>query len=128
MSKFGCWINGYFIGILGYSDDNFLIAPSIHALQEMFLICESYAASHDLKFSTDSDPRKCKTKCIAFLKNRRETDLPWVASGKHLGFNLDDKMNGMKNDMRIKRDQYITKNNDLCQEYCAKCHFLCGYV
>ena len=103
-SKFGCWINGYFFGILGYSDDNFLIAPSLHALQEMLLICESYAASHDLKFSTDPDPRKCKTKCIAFLKKIRVlpalqlcgTDLPWVASGKHLGVNLDGKMNGMK--------------------------------
>ena len=89
-----------------------------------------------LKFSTDPDPRKCKTKCIAFLKKRKDlpalqlcgNDLAWVASGKHLGVNLDDKMNGMKNDMRIKRAQFITKNNDLCQEYCAKCHFLCGYV
>ena len=102
-SKYGCWINGYFFGILGYSDDNFLLAPSLHALQEMLFICESYAASHDLKFSTDQDPRKCKTKCIAFLKKRRElpalqlcgNDLPWVASGKHLGVNLDDNMNGM---------------------------------
>ena len=133
-SKYGCWINGYFFGILGYSDDNFLLAPSLHALQEMLFICESYAASHDLKFSTDQDPRKCKTKCIAFLKKRRElpalqlcgNDLPWVASGKHLGVNLDDNMNGMKCDMRIKRAQYITKNNDLCQEF-SFCHPLAKF-
>ena len=73
-------------------------------------------------------------KCIAFLKKRRVlpalqlcgTDLPWVASGKHLGVNLDDKMNGMKNDMRIKRAQYITKNNDLCQEF-SFCHPLAKF-
>ena len=83
-SKYGCWVNGNFFGILGYSDDNFLLAPSLHALQQMLLICENYADSHDLKFSTDPDPKKCKTKCIAFLKKRRElpklklceTDLP----------------------------------------------------
>ena len=128
-SKFGCWVNGYFYGILGYSDDNFLLAPSLHALQEMLQICERYAADHDLQFSTDTNPKKCKTKCISFLKKRRElpklklcgNDLPWVPSGKHLGVNLDDQSNGMKCDMRNKRAQYITKNNDLCQEF-AFCH------
>lgn len=60
-SKFGCWVNGDFFGILGYSDDNFLLAPSLHALQQMLYICEDYAKTHDLKFSTDPDPQKCKT-------------------------------------------------------------------
>ena len=73
-SKFGCWINGYFYVILGYSDDNFLLAPSLYALQQMLVICEKYAETHDLKFSTDQNPKKCKTKCLAFLKKRR--DLP----------------------------------------------------
>ena len=31
----GCWVNGYFHGIFGYSDDNFLLAPSLAALQDM---------------------------------------------------------------------------------------------
>ena len=31
---YGCWINGKFAGIFGYSDDNLLIAPSLHALQD----------------------------------------------------------------------------------------------
>ena len=26
-SKYGCWINGEYYGILGYSDDNLLLAP-----------------------------------------------------------------------------------------------------
>ena len=122
-SKFGCWVNGDFFGILGYSDDNFLLAPSIHALQEMLHICEQYAADHDLKFSTDPNPSKCKTKCIGFLKKKRElpplklcgNDLPWVTSGKHLGINLNNQLNGLKYDMKMKRAQYITKNNDICQ-------------
>ena len=50
------------------SDDNFLVAPSLHALQEMLNTCEEFAQEHNLKFSTDPDPKKCKTKCLSFLK------------------------------------------------------------
>ena len=124
-SKLGCWINGDFFGILGYSDDNFLLAPSLHALQQMLTICENYAKLHDLQFSTDPDPRKCKTKCLAFLKKKKDLPslllcgnaLPWVSSGKHLGNNLENKSDGLKHDIRTKRAQYITKNNDLAQEF-----------
>ena len=95
----------------------------------MLHICEQYAADHDLKFSTDPNPSKCKTKCIGFLKKKRElpplklcgNDLPWVTSGKHLGINLNNQLNGLKYDMKMKRAQYITKNNDICQEF-AFCH------
>ena len=60
-SGYGCWVNGNFHGILGYSDDNMLIAPSQYALQAMLKICEKYAADHNLKSSTDANPVKCKT-------------------------------------------------------------------
>ena len=119
-SRFGCWVNGEFFGILGYSDDNFLLAPSIFALQQMAIICEEYAKSHDLKFSTDPNPKKCKTKCIAFMKKKRElpsiqlcgNSLPWVASGNHLGNTIENKIDGMKHDILVKRAKYITKNNE----------------
>ena len=128
-SRFGCWVNGDFFGIVGYSDDNFLLAPSLHALQQMLLICEEYAESHDLKFSTDPNPAKCKTKCLAFIKKKRQlpnlklcgNNIPWVGSGKHLGNVIEDKLDGLKQDMRVKRAQYITKNNELCQEF-LPCH------
>ena len=128
-SRLGCWINGDFFGIIGYSDDNLLLAPSLHALQEMVLICESYAKDHGLKFSTDPDPKKCKTKCIAFLKRPRdlpniklcENNLPWVSSGKHLGNVLENKIDGMKQDLKVKRAQYIARNNSLHQEF-SFCH------
>jgi hypothetical protein len=118
-------VNGDYFGVLGYSDDNFLLAPSIHALQQMVTLCENYAKEHDLIFSTDPDPKKCKTKCLAFLKKRRDLpkiqlcgdSLPWVTSGKHLGNHLDDKVNGMKQHILIKRANYISKNNDLTQEF-----------
>ena len=44
---------------LGYSDDNVCLAPSLSALQDM--INEEFAKSHNLRFSTDLEPKKCKT-------------------------------------------------------------------
>ena len=116
-SKYGCWVNGDYFGILGYSDDNLLLAPSLFALQQMVLICENYALAHDLKFSTDPNPDKCKTKCLAFLKKSRQLPnitlcgnaLPWVTSGKHLGNILENKLDGMKRDILTKRASILPR-------------------
>ena len=121
----GCWVKGNFHGIFGYSDDNFLLAPSLAALQEMLLTCEEYALSHNLKFSTDPRPSKCKTKCLAFLKRPRVlpnlklcgTNLPWVDHGKHLGNLVENKGSGMRKDLKQKRAAYISKINDILQEF-----------
>ena len=91
----------------------------------MLNTCEEYAQSHNLKFSTDPRPDKCKTKCIAFLKRQRAlpnlklcgNNLPWVSSGKHLGNTIENMMDGMKLDLKQKRCKYITKNNDILQEF-----------
>ena len=107
----GCWVKGYFHGIFGYSDDNFLIAPSLSALQEMLQTCKEYALGHNLEFSTDVRIAKCKTKCIAFLKKERElpkmrlcgNNLPWVKSGKHLGNAIENKINAMQLDIKKKK-------------------------
>ena len=121
----GCWIDSNYFGIIGYSDDTFLLAPSLDALQEMVNVCEEYANIHNLTFSTDKDPIKCKTKCLAFLKRERilknimlcGDPLPWVSNGKHLGNWVENKIDGMKKDIKTKRAAYIDKNNDLIQEF-----------
>jgi hypothetical protein len=121
----GCWINETYCGIYGYSDDNFLIAPSLHALQCMLNTCEEYAAAHNLRFSMDPDPIKCKTKCLAFTSKKTElpkmmlcgNPLPWVDHCKHLGNFIQNKYDGMKQDLLIKRAQYIDKNNEMEQEF-----------
>ena len=121
----GCWIKSTFFGITGYSDDSLLLAPTQDALQDMLKICEVYAEDHNIKFSTDKDPRKSKTKCLAFQQKTRSLSplilcgnpLPWVNSGKHLGNHIENKINGQKQDIKIKRASYISKNNDLMQEF-----------
>ena len=73
---------------------HWLLAPSINALQDMLTTCEEYAASHNLQFSTDPNPVKCKTN--GFLRKPRQLNglllcgnpLPWVNQIKHLGSSL----------------------------------------
>ena len=121
----GCWINGYFLGLLGYSDDNICLAPSLNALQDMLETCESYAMEHNLRFSTDINPVKCKTKTMAFLKKLRPlpnlnlcgNPLPWTEKCKHLGITLANKIDGCQADMEVKNAMYVQKNIDINQEF-----------
>ena len=83
--------------------------------------CPTYAINRNLSFSTHVNPRKSKTKCIAFLKKKRnlkklaldEKKLPWVNSLKHLGTILTDAVDDMGQDILEKRAQYIAKNIEL---------------
>ena len=123
--KTGCWINGDFVGIVGYADDNFLMSPTLDGLQEMLDTCEEYANEHNLTFSTNDNPNKSKTKCMAFLRKKRtmanmtlcEKKLPWVDYVRHLGNTIVNNINGMSQDIIEKRAQYITRNNELLQEF-----------
>ena len=42
---------------------------------------------------------------------------PWVTCGKHLGNMIENKINGQKMDLKMKRAAYIAKNNELMQEF-----------
>ena len=121
----GCWVKGHYRGIFGYSDESWLISPSLSALQDMLNTCQEYAAVHNLKFSTDPNPIKCKTKCLAFLYKPRilpsmllcGNPLPWVDSLKHLGNMVSNKVDGGQLDMKQKLARYIDKNCSLTQEF-----------
>jgi hypothetical protein len=124
-SGYGCYVNGFYHGIFGYSDDNMLLAPTEYALQKMLQICEHFASSHNLKFSTDVNPIKCKTKCIAFMRRPKqlnnlklcENTLPWVNNFKHLGNNISNQFCFTDHDIRIKRAVCANKNIELNQEF-----------
>ena len=126
-NKSGCWVGGTFLGLLGYSDDNFLLAPSREALQSMLSICERYALRHRLKFSTASNPIKSKTKCLAFLQTSRVikpvnlcgNDLPWVNSCMHLGNTITSTRGSdiRGQDIKNKRASFINRSNEISQEF-----------
>ena len=126
-SRSGCKIANLFAGVFGYADDLLMISPSRSGLQDMINITEKYARDHKIGFSTNANPEKSKTKGIIFSKHEVKwsplplrlggNSLPWVKSGKYLGSKLTNLMDGYAADTRVKRAQYIDRNNDLLQEF-----------
>ena len=94
-------------------------------VQDILVTLEDYADSYNLKFSTDPNPVKCKTKCVAFLLKLRYlpnmilcgNPLPWVDTLTHLGTKVTNKINGCQEDLRLKKAAYIQKNCSIIQEF-----------
>ena len=108
---FGCHIGGFFFECLGYADELLLLSASRSALQVMVDLCQKFTAKKNLKFSTNSDAEKSKTKCIIFSKKQRDLrnvapvflngdPLPWFQQLKHLG-NILQCDNSMQLDFTI---------------------------
>ena len=126
-SKLGCRIQNCFFGCFGYADDLLLLSASRSGLQSMVKIAEDFAKSRSLKFSTNADPKKSKTKCLVFSKHVRarqdilpillnQDPLPWVDTVKHLGNKLESD-NSMRQDIAMKKGNFIGKVNSLSQEF-----------
>ena len=65
-SGVGCHFGGAYFGAFGYADDVTLLSPTRQGLQILLDICEEFASSHSMLFSTDPVPAKSKTKCLFF--------------------------------------------------------------
>ena len=88
-----CYLRAY-----GCADDVTLLAPTREGLQRMLYICEEFAESHSMIFSTDPNPPKSKSKGLYFSRSRtadkihpvklNKNCLPWVSTAKHLGHHL----------------------------------------
>ena len=126
-SGLGCRLNNQFYGCLGYADDLLLLSASRTGLQVMINKCAEFMKGKKLKFSTNVNPSKSKTKCVIFSKKAKDRinvlpvklngdDLPWVPEIKHLG-NLLESNNSMKRDVTVKRGKFIGKINALSQEF-----------
>ena len=102
----------------------------------MLSICERYAADHNLKFSTDPNPNKSKTKCMAYQQKERElpnlklcgNSLPWVRHGKHLGTRIDAANDILSKDIVEKQARYIQCNNELVQEFAYASSYTKAYI
>ena len=126
-SGLGCRLNNQYYGCLGYADDLLLLSASRSGLQSMINICSEFMKKKSLKFSTNVNPVKSKTKCVIFSKKARDRvnvapvklngdELPWVDEIKHLG-NILEYNNSMKRDIAVKRGKFIGKLNSLSQEF-----------
>ena len=89
----------------------------------MINICQRFALDHNLKFSTNINPVKSKTKCIHF--SRKQIDiaeiqlngngLPWVESAHHVG-NILERDNTFSKDIRMNRGSFIGRVHSILQE------------
>ena len=121
----GCKIGDIFTGILVYADDIILLAPRRQGLQMMVNTCNDYAMCHNLLFSTNTDPKKSKSKCLFFGHSKHNAYikcimlgnkvLPFVTNAKHLGNTLDVCDNNK--DISVKRGITIGKINGVLQEF-----------
>ena len=126
-SELGCHINGVFFGAMIFADDIFLLSASRNGLKAKVNLCQSFVEERNLKFGTNINPEKSKTKCIAFKKKMKPDfkpanimlngdRLPWVKQVKHLGHTLQTD-NSMRVDVAQKRGAFIGKINSLLQEF-----------
>ena len=123
-SGIGCKIGTYYFGVLVYADDIVLLCPSRMGLQAMIKVCEKFAGENNLKFSTNVDPKKSKTKCIHFSKQKLELAkinlnddlLPWVDSALHVGNTLE-RDNSFARDLLLKRGDFIGRVHSILQEF-----------
>ena len=118
-NKTGFWVHGTFLGIIGFSDDSLLLAPSFHALREKLKTYEEYADFLNLYFSTDKNSEKCKTKYLAFFRKNPHPLIPLTFCGKPppLGMTIASSVDGMKTNLKIKRADYISKNIEILQGF-----------
>ena len=122
-SKLGCQIGSIYYGVMVYADDIILLCPSRLGLQVMIDICQKFAKNNNLKFSTNCNPEKSKTKCIHFSRKKIELAkislngdyLPWVESAKHVG-NILERDNSFSKDIRTKRGSFIGRIHSILQE------------
>ena len=122
-SKLGCQIGSIYYGVMVYADDIILLCPSRLGLQAMIDICQKFAKNNNLKFSTNCNPEKSKTKCIHFSRKKIELAkislngdyLPWVESAKHVG-NILERDNSFSKDIRTKRGSFIGRIHSILQE------------
>ena len=95
--------------------------------EKLSKIWEIYATNHNISFSTDPNPIKSKTKGLIFTPDEKniETEniklngnpLPWVKQAKYLGNTIENVINGLAHDIKLKRARYIEKNCELNQEF-----------
>ena len=74
-SRIGCHINSVFVGAFVFADDIMLLLVDRFGLQVLVDIYHNFANERNLKFGTNNDPSKSKTKC-SFLSSGSE--LLWI--------------------------------------------------
>jgi hypothetical protein len=134
---YGCHIGTEFYGILLYSDDILLLAPTINALQKMLNVCTSFGEDTGLQYNckktlcVDFHGYDSCTENIKYCVYLNQQPLKWCKSAKHLGHTLTCCLTCDK-DVNVKKGQFIACVNNILSEFSfahhdAKLHLMNMY-
>ena len=115
------------MGAVGFADNILLLAPSRCAMKLMLAKCEDFAIRQNMRFSTDPEPRKSKSKCIFVCGRNRiiakpaalthyGVYLPWVSIANHFDNELSEE-NTMDRDIRGKRATFVTRKTEIRETF-----------
>ena len=107
--------------------DMLLTCSCCQPLVQAYNLCSEFMKKKSLKFSTNINPVKSKTKCVIFSKKEKDrvnvipvklngNDLPWIREVKHPG-NILECDSSMVRDIPIKRGNFIWKLIFISQEF-----------
>ena len=123
----GCHIGATYLGAVAWADDFLLTAPCRGAMQQMLDVASAYAAEVGLKFSTDPDPVKSKSKSVFLVGRQRNLAkpaplflsgkaLPYVQHATHLGHEFHES-GTMEMDTRMRRGAYIGRSLEVQEAF-----------
>ena len=114
-SQVGCHVGWIVANHLAYADDVVLLAPSASALRSLLAVCDQFAKSHDILFSTDktycmaSWPKQSKENCNPDFSLQGDC-LETVKDFKYLGFNISNTFLDNTELMKCTRKIYAIGN------------------
>ena len=121
-SGYGSKIGGYYYGALSYADDLTLICPTLHGLQQLLKICESFGSEFGVKYN----PSKSVLMCVGKKAHQMPdvllagTPLKWVSVIKHLGNYVRSDLRDTT-DVSHKQGDLIGRVNSLCATFFKAC-------
>ena len=85
-SRLGCHIDNVFVGAFIFANDILLLSESRAGLQSLVNICQTFARCKNLKFGSNPNFERSKTKCIVFSKRSKEIPdpAPIILNGRRL--------------------------------------------
>ena len=115
------------MGAVGFCDDVLLLAQNRCAKVQMLKVCETFAKKNNLKFSTDVNPEKSKTKCIFLCGKQKDSvkpapltlygkELPWVSTATHLGHEFHED-GSMSYDVKCKKNSFISRSSEVRESF-----------
>ena len=126
-SGLGCHVAGVWMGAFLCADDLSLLAPTRTILTSMLAMVEAYGAGLNLTFSSDQDPKKCKSFCIYFVGPVKRVVypaplvlngvvLPWRESAVHLGHKLHQDLS-FSADSTGRRAMFISRSVEVRSQF-----------